>query len=448
MIWMLHADIGGMAQVSTPIGLIVVVIFMFLMAAVMTLALLPLGYFVYVLKKAYPKNSGIILLLLPALVVVCEYLRSILSSIYQYGPGGSIGDYWNFGSFGLAAVQSPLDYMSKYLGLYGLSFIVVAISALLVWIFTRKTHKLPLIGVLVAFILVLGLAGKLDDSHNIKSIESTKHASVQSISSEYYSYQDPMMIEYEDTAKKDLILLTEYSGISESDNSNVFNKYIKNRLSNDGVAIDVRGGSSDKRAGTLQFVNNSGITTDTIIKGLLIPNGEYLPLTTTLLLKLTGNASVVKDFNETRKLQKGETVRVHNTSGLTIGPVACSGILSRQDYRKLTKNGAEVLTNSASLVILGRSNAYFNQSLAMARFHAIANQRTFIQASKSAPSFALDTQGKYIFRSITADSKFTDMTFQTNSNQTFYTRYGETVLYFSVFIVMLSSAILIRKLLF
>ncbi len=140
----------------------------------------------------------------------------------------------------------------------------------------------------------------------------------------------------------------------------------------------------------------------------------------------------MKDLNEnfikTRQLQKGRSPEVFPNGNVTIAPVACSGILGRNIYRQLVNDGGMVLTNSASLLIFNDSKSYFRQSLQMARFHAVANSRTYIQASKGAPAFVIDSTGDYIVSPGSPETKFIDFSFRPQTKKTPYTILGEWVL--------------------
>jgi apolipoprotein N-acyltransferase len=427
--WFLQADINGLTGISPRLALLASVFSLVVMAMVMTVAMLPLAYVVWRIKKIVPKHSLLLYGLIPALWVFCEFLRSVAFSVFLYGDGGSIGDYWNFGSLGLVVMQTPLAYLSQYIGMYGLSFSVVCISLALLYIFTKHSKSVGV--VLILSLIVLLRIGVLRDPA-MATISSTRYASVQSNLSRSDNYSAPIPIRDNSAQPKDLIVLTEYSDIFKPENRRAAKTYVSDRLSSNGVSVDVTSGTRSQRYGTLEFRNSEGALTDSQTKQLLIPTGEYMPWFLVGLYKLIGQSQITETFNQQRSTQKGDPVHVHRTSSLVIGPVACSGILSRGDYRTLVSDGAEVLTNSASLSIFNRSSNYFNQSLAMARFHAIANQRTFIQASKDAPVYVIDSSGSFIVRPDTVASRFTDFSFQKNTTKTLYTKLGEWVLYLSV----------------
>jgi len=295
------------------------------------------------------------------------------------------------------------------------------------------------------FIFVLLISLGYFASHNQDNQTDLRWGSVQSSAAQNENYSEEFSIENETSHLKDLIVLTEYSEIFNEANSLAAQKLVNKRLSSNGISVDVDSGKELQRHGTLQFRDNSGTIRESQTKKLLIPTGEYMPDIVSTIYTIIGKSKYVDSFDATRRLSKGLPVKTYSSDKLVIGPVACSGILSRNDYRKLVNDGAEVLTNSASLIIFNRSKAYFEQSLSMAQFHSTANQRTYIQASKGAPAFVLDKNGNYIVSPVSIDSKFTDFSFYKNDSKTFYTRFGEWILYCCVIVVILTVAYIIAK---
>ena len=61
----------------------------------------------------------------------------------------------------------------------------------------------------------------------------------------------------------------------------------------------------------------------------------------------------------------------------------------------------------------------------MARFHAVANNRPFIQATIGAPGFVIDSDGRYILAPDGSATEFADFSFTPKNNKTLYTKYGD-----------------------
>lgn len=429
--WFLQADISGLSGVNHATAWKASFASLLIMTIVLTLCMLPLAgishYFAFKLRRTH-----FLLLVLPAGWVVCEWLRSMGMAIFLYGKGASIGDYWNFGSLGLGLMNTPLDSLSRIVGMYGLTFISFFFAgAILLLIGPKESISKNARVRLLTILILLVVSGLTIQFWPAKT--STQHiGSVLQIGGLNPDYTKKIRVANSIDHKKDLIVLPEYSGMFVPGYEQFAEQNVNRRLSSKGISVDVDEGLTHDHYATLEFRDNTGKLRSQQTKELLIPTGEYLPWIVSSFYNATNQRAVVEHFNTHRLVKKGTPARTVVNGDLSIGPVSCSGILSRNLYRQLTNQGSNVLTNSASLVIFNKSPAYFRQSLLMAKFHAVANSRTFIQATKSAPAFVLDQKGRFIVEPGGINDQFIDFNFAASSNRTFYTRVGEWMLWFSI----------------
>lgn len=418
--WFLDADTGGLVTISNGMTLVASVISLLIMAVVLTVTMLPLAWLAYRLKSIiHRQTSWLWMIALPAFWVCCEWLRSIGFSVFLYGPGATIGDYWNFGALGLAAMNGPLAPLSRLVGMYGLSFLTVMVALLFYKLVTQK--KYLHFAVFIALLVTTNLIATKLYSHD----GPKKHASVLQEKTVILESNSEISIQNAYETKKDIIVIPEYSRAYKPGFEAFSHEFIDDRLSENGVSVVVSDGGKSPWYGTIEFRDHTGNKIETQTKELLIPTGEYMPHVLTTFYNVTGQRHILKDFNRLREVQKGDPPRVFLGKDLTIAPVACSGILGRDIFRKLTHDGADVLTNSASLFDFNHSQSYFRQSLQMARFHAVANSRTYIQASGGAPSFALRPDGHFIVEPVRDEAKFIDFEFLKSTDKTLYTIVGE-----------------------
>lgn len=433
--WFLDVELASLSAMSSPVATFMAVFSICVMSIVLSICMTPLSWALYHVKSRPINNRLIVITVLAAAWVVSEWLRSIGFSVFLYGEGGSIGDYWNFGSLGLAFMETPLASASRYIGMYGLSFLCVSIAVSIYFALTRQGY-LPLASC-IGIACIITIAGLHFD--RVNSDGEMSHASVLQSELERPDIYGENEIVNMSSHPKDLIVLAEYSGVYDPAYPVYAKEFVADRLSNEGVSLEVSDGDSERWFGTLEIRDKTGQITDTQTKELLIPTGEYLPFIITAFNDLTGQDAATRIFEKDRRVYKGEPPKVIRTANLAIGPVACSGILGRNIFRSLSSDGAEVLTNSASLLVFNNSKTYFKQSLQMARFHAVANNRPFIQSSAGASSYAFDSDGRFIVFPEGTDSKFVDFTFQPKSKKTPYTIFGEWVLVLALSITVLFS---------
>ncbi len=90
------------------------------------------------LKFVSPKPGWLAFLIVPSLWILTEFLRSYFYSIFTWGPEAMLGAHWNFGNLGFAAIGTPLSYASRFVGLFGLSFLVVSINIACLQLLQKK----------------------------------------------------------------------------------------------------------------------------------------------------------------------------------------------------------------------------------------------------------------------------------------------------------------------
>lgn len=424
--WFLDTNISGLLGVGREVAALTAIASWMLGIVVITLPVLV----VMALIKRYkylPTNAFFLALAVSSMWVLVEWTRSVWFSIFLYGSEATIGDYWNFGSLGLGIINTPLGYLGRLTGMYGLSFVTVFLAVALCALIRRQNYVLfPASVGIVTIGAVIGYGGFLDAT----ATETLPRRNASVLQNEKIEPQITYntLVENKTATKKDLIVLPEYSKLFEPEYQIFAARAVNERLTDTGVSIDVSKGVESRWFGTLEFRNSQGNKVAAQTKELLIPTGEYFPSVFKAFFTLAGQSKIVDDFENNRQVYKGTPPKVHRTDELIIGPVACSGILGRNIFRDLTHQGAEVLTNSASLIDFQFSKSYSHQSQQMARFHAVANSRPFVQASLGAPAFVLDHQGTYIVAPTSVETKFIDFSFQPRDNKTLYTAFGEWVL--------------------
>lgn len=424
--WFLDVDIGGLVAVGSLAAKGYALLSLVVMAAVLSMPMVSALHIAqkYLGHRYFPLYAGVAW-------IVGEWLRSLLFSLFLYGNGASIGDYWNFGSLGLAAMDSPFASSSQFIGLYGLTFITVLLAALLHKILLAKRRQ-TLIFASLAIILSASLPGIISKPDTDKTVP----ASVLQEKSNVPDLGSHVPIVNVSSQPKHLIVLPEYSSTYQASTETFTQQFINSRLGSNGVTVSVREPEPDNRFGRLVFRDLTGQIVDEQTKQLLIPTGEYMPYIVIALYRFTGQPEVVDQFEQTRRVQKGLPPRTFTQNDMSVGSVACSGILARDIFRQMSQDGANVLTNSASLLDFNHSQSYFRQSLQMARFHAIANSRTYVQSTVGAPAFVIGHDGKFIVEPTNTETKFYDFAFSPRSTKTIYTRIGEWPLLLSGLVVL------------
>jgi apolipoprotein N-acyltransferase len=388
------------------------------------------GYHKLVIDLRQPRS----LLVLPALWALCEWARSLLFSVVGMGPGGSLGPHWNFGSLAFAASMTPLRYGARVVGQFGLSALVV-LSALGILFLFRKQWKWGgfALGVVVA-ICATGWAMNLFPEGSRMRV-----GVVQLDDSSYsdYGYQrdlGALMASHTSSNPLDLLVLPEYSYIFTVDEYKTAETAALAKVTTDkSLVITSQSGQADQgRKNLVTFFKPDGRVVAQQEKEFLIPAGEYIPYFYEWILVLSGNTSVIGAHQAQNTVaSSGQIARPVVYGADKIGALACSGAIAPDFYRRLTSDGATILTNSAALSTMGLSSSYYAQARQMASFIAVSNARPFVQSARGAEVYVLDSNGGVVAESTKSGVHYIEADVVTNSKKTPYSFIGDVVVLFA-----------------
>lgn len=317
---------------------------------------------------------------------VFEMLRAFVFSVISYGKGGAISTNFSFGSIAALVSGTPLVYAVRFLGFWGLSCVALAFGLGIYYVIRRKylTGTALFAGVLVVTLV----AYRLPINGQGKTMKVVAvHLNERDALSQWQNADDlPQDI--------DLLVLPEYS---EALNAAVLSK-VASKLSPNGVAVTtVAEGRAPNTRNRLTYFNAQGQIVSEQDKTTLIPTGEYLPWILEKVFLAVRQKVLVDTFTYTQAITPGTAPEsVVEYGGVKFGALPCSGAVTLNKYRSLTKQGAEVLINPASLSFLSPDSSYHIYGTNMARYQAVSNRRPFVQASRSGHSFVINAQGRVL----------------------------------------------------
>lgn len=327
------------------------------------------------------------LVALPFIWILGEIIRTYLFAVMSYGPGGSLSPNFNWGSIAVSAAGTPLVYASRYVGFFGLSALVVVINIAIYLVVSRRKYLLGL-----CLLLAIGI---ISYTGWVKG--GTQSGSMVSVSLVHLSERDDLELWDDIPWPKDgtdILVLPEYSEFL----SNPDKQKIASKISEQGIGITtVSDGISPDATNQITYFNNRANVLNKQDKTFLIPTGEFIPYSLQAGFWAMAQDRVMEDFRGSQQLKRGSTPEVpYDKGSILVGALACSGVNALSEYSRLTKDGAEVLVNSASLSFLTSKSLYHVYAHNMARYQAVSNNRPFIQASRSGESYIIDNQGRFI----------------------------------------------------
>jgi apolipoprotein N-acyltransferase len=387
-------------------------------------------------------------LLISSVWASSEFARSWLYGVVHWGPNATLGPHWNFGALGYSFVSTPLSVLSRTLGLFVLGAFIVAFNLAIFYCFTQK-YK-PLMYVSLLFIAVLLLSTLPYQENNSTKQVNAAVLHVENNGNVNSEQLRSVLVNGLGRTRSDIVILPEYAFQAETDATKSLaslatDEQVHQKIGEVVFSHPVEYGSLP----TIKYIelvlgNTNGQILDTSRKQFLIPGGEYLSWYHNLFLTITGRNDTKHSFQTNRFVVRAERAETPLRSDLAVyGSTSCSGIVSPQIYQKLTNRGSTILTNSASLQAFSRSAQYNTQSLQFARFHAVANNRYFLQAAQGGKSYIIDNNGDVIAIS-SSKTELLQHSVQLIHKKTLYTLLGDTAL---LFIMLLLSGSVIYFLL-
>jgi len=405
------------------------------------------GFFALLFSWTIKRTNLPSLFIAPIFWVVLEYLRSYLFTGF---PWSSIG----YTQYKLLTLIQIADIT----GIYGVSFLLVAVNGALADIFfiRRRVKDMPLFplsqtvigfSALAIVIIITMIYGQWKISQQLPgeyvtvsivqgNIEQDKkwEPAYQRFVMETYqnlSYEaatsSPSMIVWPETAVP-FMFKTDESYTQELLH---FQRRINTYLLFGSILY------KEKKEGKT-FFSNSAVLLDKTGKAIyeydkihLVPFGEYVPLQKVIFF-INKLVVGIGDYS------KGNQYAVAKTPFGRFATVVCYEIIFPGLVRKFFIDEGNFLVNITNDAWFGRTTGPY-QHFSMAVFRAIENRKPVIRAANTGISGFIDSNGRIISKTKLFQKVTITNTIKTNETKSFYTKYGDL---FSYLCFILSIVIL------
>lgn len=404
---------------------------------------LTLPLFVWLYGRLKIRSDRIrFLFVTPLLWVLSESLISIVFSLVSSGVGARIGDYWHFGNVGLALAGTSLVYLSRWGGLYLLSYTAVLIMCTIIY-FIKAKKPLPLLVVISSIVALNVLAFQLYKTPHGKEVSVVAVGSSIVDEAGYINNPLPNTAKNITADSADVIVLPEYSRYWEYDpdaHATVLADALKDKS---GLVIDSASKRLDgQQYNVVAFSNAKGEHYNEQFKWFVVPGGEFVPYIFRGPLRMMGQSQAVTTFENTKSVTPGLSAEEpFFWRGVRYGALACSAANTPELYRGIVSRGAEALVNTASLGTVGLGAKYHDNSFIESRLHAVANARPFIQSARGGYNFILDSNGNVLAKNTNQDNNFVAAKVQSNSRMTVYSMFGNWIVILAGLTVILMFVI-------
>ncbi len=414
-----------------------------------------IGTYSWMVQRLSRDSVEMACLAVPFLWIVTEFIRAHLPEI---------SFPWNLLGYP-ASANSGLLQLATVTGIYGLSFVVAAYNAMIVWIAATPSRSLRfrlLVGIAFTGVLaaVMGLGPRYVPQpradHLARAVQ-LNFPEVPSYPSDWFHAHAADLASIERlslapaAAGPDLLVWPETPApFSQQDTefakiaSNVAIKFGRSFLAGTiEWKTPVNPAEIGEHPGLVPY--NSALLFDpqgqrvfVYDKIHLVPFGEYEPFP--LIHRVVSSVS-----DEVGGFHKGNNYAVGKLSGGNrFGVFICYEAIYPGEVRRFAAKGAELLINISNDGWFGRSAAA-DQHLRMVRVRAVENRRWIVRSTNNGYTVSIDPYGQ-IYAPLPPDVRAAaDLPYDFRSDETIYTRFGDWFAWLCVLVSVILVIITFRK---
>lgn len=439
--WIYHSinHYGGFSFVSS----IAIVILLCLYLSLYT------GLFAFLFSITIKKTKLPALLIAPVFWVVLEFLRSYALTGF---PWSSIG----YAQYKFLTIIQIADIT----GIYGVSFLVVAVNGALADIFLlkRRTKDMPLFplsytvigfSVLILFVISTIVYGQIrlrEERPGKQFRASIIQGNIEQDKKWEPSYQNAVIEIYKDlslkaTSSSPSIIVWPETAVPfffKADREYTkelidFQTQLNTTLLFGSVLIKEKKNDRYLLSNSAVLLDETGKVTYTYDKIHLVPFGEYVPLQK-ILFFINKLVVGIGDYSRGDRYCRAET---------PFGDFAtliCYEIIFPGLVRKFYSNGGDFMVTITNDAWFGRTTGPY-QHFSMAVFRAVENRKPVIRAANAGISGFIDSNGRIISKTRLFERVILTGDIRTDVKRSFYSKYGDlfTYLWIVFSIVLLTN---------
>ena len=365
------------------------------------------------------------LLTLPLLWVTLEYLRGLLLTGFPWALLGYSQQNFSW------AIQS-----ADVTGVYGISFLLIAVNCALAWIIAAPRlgwSRLGLLGVLLLTISHLGYGAWRSSQPLEQRRDQLQVALIQGNIDQARKW-DPAnrqasIARYLDLSRRatndkiDLTIWPEAATPFYFQEDTALARRVRRLPQESGSALLLGSPAYEQdQAGTARYFNSAYLlSAEGQLQGRsdkvhLVPFGEYVPLSN--LLSFIDKLVVgLGDFSSGQ-------IRPLALDGHQFGVLICYEAIFPELARAAVRSGSDLLVNLTNDAWFGRSSAPY-QHLAMTRFRAIENRIWLARAANTGISALISPAGRVLQSSPLFQPFYLSGSVGLGAAPSFYTRFGD-----------------------
>jgi apolipoprotein N-acyltransferase len=393
------------------------------------------------------------LFIAPVFWAVLEFLRSYLFTGF---PWSSIGySQYKF----LTVIQ-----IADVTGIYGVSFLVIAVNGLLadIFIMRKRSKDMPLFplshtiigaAVLTVMLVITVIYGQVrlrEERPGIPITASIVQGNIEQDKKWDTAYQHAVMETYKDLSLKAVSVKPSMIIWPETAVPFMFNedKYYTEELTDfqnqlgtyllfGSVLMKGKSGERSQLSNSAVLLDDIGKVTYVYDKIHMVPFGEYVPLQK-LLFFINKLVAGIGDYTAGERY-----VRAVTPFG-DFATLICYEIIFPGLVRKFYANGGDFMVTITNDAWFGRTTGPY-QHFSIAVFRAVENRKPLIRAANTGISGFIDSNGRIIAATGLFERVLLTEQLKTDSTRSFYSKYGDLFTYLCIIVFVVVAANLFGK---
>lgn len=401
---------------------------------------------IYLLKiTKYQIPRFLIPLVFAASMLWIEIFRAYVFSLLTHAKTLPIEPFWNIYSVGSAVTGFwPIKIWYSLVGMWGVSFILYLLVAVIISTRTKKNRLYILTGLAFVFISPIIIS-----SFRIK--QNNEEIKVYAVSISHENQLEDEFIKSINTDDISLVVLPEYSNISTSPtqlpSQNLRDKFVPILKTKPNLQIT---NTEAVRLNDIVYVqsyviNSNNSKTNQKIKRFLVPGGEYIiRWVHWIFAKLDPIAEIQFEHNRGRKVVDQKEVNFEYSKNSEILPqiiaIACSTILTPYEVNNGVKKGGQIVSVNVSYEQFQKTSNYSNIVARFSRVIALSVKKPVIVGALKGPAIITNTDGSQNIKTESIIQKV-----EINKELSFYSRYGDKYIITAISFFSLLMLVIVSK---
>lgn len=411
------------------------------------------GVFTAAVNILRKNKKWLLIIIIPSLWALIEYLQSYGMAIYLIGKQTTFGAHWGMNNIAYSLYNNSLALkLASIGGIYSVVFFILLIN-ILIFIYLKERTRKNLIILLVPLFLILFSPLWRSDADGtedilISVIQTRVPTQVgRTAQEELVNFENKLNLLEEASGleiQPKIVIFPEGANLTSALNNLFAPQYIKNYFNNlfanptliiDNSTITDEEGKKSKTI----FIDSKVGLLETYDKRLLTPYGEYLPyyMESIFAFLKESRDQAVKELFFVKGDKKSPTRGVVN--GPKVNVFTCAEVFSPELVSETSNGISNAIIIQASTSRFRGNKTIIDQMKAAAKFRAAENNRYLVLATNYGTSYIINNKGEIIKETGNLEAQLFTGFIKNIKDKSWYNRSKNLILFLAVIIVFFAA---------